>query len=121
MTRCSGLCLPYCCAGSRPISDSDISDFDVDDGIGVVPPGAWMNKHGPAFFFFFACLDFYFFIIFWNIEDTGFRERIVGKNSFPDYSIVPVPYLVNEKFLLFIHLYLFCISLFIWGPLVCSN
>nr|XP_021409636.1 regulating synaptic membrane exocytosis protein 1 isoform X17 [Lonchura striata domestica] len=24
---------------SRPISDSDISDFDVDDGIGVVPPG----------------------------------------------------------------------------------
>nr|XP_021409679.1 regulating synaptic membrane exocytosis protein 1 isoform X22 [Lonchura striata domestica] len=23
---------------SRPISDSDISDFDVDDGIGVVPP-----------------------------------------------------------------------------------
>ncbi|XP_027739973.1 regulating synaptic membrane exocytosis protein 1 isoform X42 [Empidonax traillii] len=24
---------------SRPISDSDISDYDVDDGIGVVPPG----------------------------------------------------------------------------------
>ncbi|XP_031960660.1 regulating synaptic membrane exocytosis protein 1 isoform X6 [Corvus moneduloides] len=24
---------------SRPISDSDISDFDVDDAIGVVPPG----------------------------------------------------------------------------------
>lgn len=38
------ICLPYCCAGSRPISDSDISDFDVDDGIGVVPPGAWMNS-----------------------------------------------------------------------------
>lgn len=44
MTRCSGICLPCCCAGSRPISDSDISDFDVDDGIGVVPPGAWMNS-----------------------------------------------------------------------------
>ncbi|NXY40434.1 RIMS1 protein, partial [Ceuthmochares aereus] len=26
---------------SRPISDSDISDYDVDDGIGVVPPGAY--------------------------------------------------------------------------------
>ncbi|KAM6279521.1 regulating synaptic membrane exocytosis protein 1 isoform 8-T8 [Porphyrio hochstetteri] len=24
---------------SRPISDSDISDYDVDDGIGVIPPG----------------------------------------------------------------------------------
>ncbi|KAM9382472.1 regulating synaptic membrane exocytosis protein 1 isoform 1-T1 [Phaethornis superciliosus] len=24
---------------SRPISDSDISDYDLDDGIGVVPPG----------------------------------------------------------------------------------
>ncbi|NXT49235.1 RIMS1 protein, partial [Pluvianellus socialis] len=29
---------------SRPISDSDISDYDVDDGIGVVPPGAWVNS-----------------------------------------------------------------------------
>ncbi|RMC13379.1 hypothetical protein DUI87_10914 [Hirundo rustica rustica] len=41
---------------SRPISDSDISDFDVDDGIGVVPPGSpekWKdiaakNKLGKA-------------------------------------------------------------------------
>ncbi|KAJ7421936.1 hypothetical protein BTVI_16091 [Pitangus sulphuratus] len=43
-------------AGSRPISDSDISDYDVDDGIGVVPPGSpekWKdiaakNKLGKA-------------------------------------------------------------------------
>uniref|UniRef100_A0A8B9DVJ6 Regulating synaptic membrane exocytosis 1 n=1 Tax=Anser cygnoides TaxID=8845 RepID=A0A8B9DVJ6_ANSCY len=43
-TRCSGICLPYCCAGSRPISDSDISDYDVDDGIGVVPPVAYRSS-----------------------------------------------------------------------------
>lgn len=40
-SRHRGLCLPYCCAGSQRISDSDISDYEVDDGIGVVPPGAW--------------------------------------------------------------------------------
>uniref|UniRef100_A0A8B9QPX9 Regulating synaptic membrane exocytosis 1 n=1 Tax=Apteryx owenii TaxID=8824 RepID=A0A8B9QPX9_APTOW len=44
MTRCSGICLPYCCAGSRPISDSDISDYDVDDGIGVVPPVGYRSS-----------------------------------------------------------------------------
>uniref|UniRef100_A0A663NDZ2 Regulating synaptic membrane exocytosis 1 n=1 Tax=Athene cunicularia TaxID=194338 RepID=A0A663NDZ2_ATHCN len=43
-TRCSGICLPYCCAGSRPISDSDISDYDVDDGIGVVPPVGYRSS-----------------------------------------------------------------------------
>uniref|UniRef100_A0A8C3LQL6 Regulating synaptic membrane exocytosis 1 n=1 Tax=Chrysolophus pictus TaxID=9089 RepID=A0A8C3LQL6_CHRPC len=44
MARCSGICLPYCCAGSRPISDSDISDYDVDDGIGVVPPVGYRSS-----------------------------------------------------------------------------
>ncbi|KAJ7427622.1 hypothetical protein WISP_05350 [Willisornis vidua] len=47
---------PYPIVGSRPISDSDISDYDVDDGIGVVPPGSpekWKdiaakNKLGKA-------------------------------------------------------------------------
>uniref|UniRef100_A0A8B9BDI6 Regulating synaptic membrane exocytosis 1 n=1 Tax=Anser brachyrhynchus TaxID=132585 RepID=A0A8B9BDI6_9AVES len=29
---------------SRPISDSDISDYDVDDGIGVVPPVAYRSS-----------------------------------------------------------------------------
>ncbi|XP_063009003.1 regulating synaptic membrane exocytosis protein 1 isoform X9 [Melospiza melodia melodia] len=29
---------------SRPISDSDISDFDVDDGIGVVPPVGYRSS-----------------------------------------------------------------------------
>lgn len=36
--------MPYCCAGSQRISDSDISDYEVDDGIGVVPPGAWVTS-----------------------------------------------------------------------------
>lgn len=43
-TRYRGICLPYCCAGSQRISDSDISDYEVDDGIGVVPPGAWVKS-----------------------------------------------------------------------------
>ncbi|OXB69620.1 UNVERIFIED_CONTAM: hypothetical protein H355_002108, partial [Colinus virginianus] len=29
---------------SRPISDSDISDYDVDDGIGVVPPVGYRSS-----------------------------------------------------------------------------
>uniref|UniRef100_A0A8D2LZ96 Regulating synaptic membrane exocytosis 1 n=1 Tax=Varanus komodoensis TaxID=61221 RepID=A0A8D2LZ96_VARKO len=36
-TKYTGVYLPYCCTGSQRISDSDISDYDVDDGIGVVP------------------------------------------------------------------------------------
>lgn len=62
MTRCSGICLPYCCAGSRPISDSDISDFDVDDGIGVVPPGAWMNSMVLLSFSSFLLVWIFFFL-----------------------------------------------------------
>lgn len=62
MTRCLGICLPYCCAGSRPISDSDISDFDVDDAIGV--SRCVDEQHGPAFFFFFfGCLLFFLYSI----------------------------------------------------------
>lgn len=41
-----GICLPSCRAGSQRISDSDISDYEVDDAIGVVPPGAWGNVAG---------------------------------------------------------------------------
>lgn len=89
MARCSGICLPYCCAGSRPISDSDISDYDVDDGIGVVPPGAWVNSMVLLSFFLLACL-FIFIITFQNIEDTGFRECIVGRTSSSDHSMVLV-------------------------------
>lgn len=69
-TRCSGVCLPYCCAGSRPISDSDISDYDVDDGIGVVPPGAWVNSMVLLssflldFLFHSSCLLFVFVFTF---------------------------------------------------------
>uniref|UniRef100_A0A8C0K7Q7 Regulating synaptic membrane exocytosis 1 n=1 Tax=Canis lupus dingo TaxID=286419 RepID=A0A8C0K7Q7_CANLU len=39
-----GICLPYCCAGSQRISDSDISDYEVDDGIGVVPPVGYRSS-----------------------------------------------------------------------------
>lgn len=82
MTRCLGICLPYCCAGSRPISDSDISDFDVDDAIGVVPPGAWMNSMVLLSFSSFLVVCFFFCIVFWNIEDTVFGECIVEKTVF---------------------------------------
>ena len=54
-SRHGGICLPSCCAGSQRISDSDISDYEVDDGIGVVPPGAWGAEHGPASLCFCAC------------------------------------------------------------------
>lgn len=40
-SRRRGICLPSCRAGSQRISDSDMSDYEVDDAIGVVPPGAW--------------------------------------------------------------------------------
>uniref|UniRef100_A0A674K8F0 Regulating synaptic membrane exocytosis 1 n=1 Tax=Terrapene triunguis TaxID=2587831 RepID=A0A674K8F0_9SAUR len=43
-TRYTGIYLPYCCAGSQRISDSDISDYDVDDGIGVVPPVGYRSN-----------------------------------------------------------------------------
>lgn len=43
-TRHRSICLPYCCTGSQRISDSDISDYEIDDGIGVVPPGAWARS-----------------------------------------------------------------------------
>lgn len=46
--------MPYCCAGSQRISDSDISDFEVDDGIGVVPPGVWVKS--MALLHVFLCL-----------------------------------------------------------------
>uniref|UniRef100_A0A674KCR1 Regulating synaptic membrane exocytosis 1 n=1 Tax=Terrapene triunguis TaxID=2587831 RepID=A0A674KCR1_9SAUR len=42
--RSLGIYLPYCCAGSQRISDSDISDYDVDDGIGVVPPVGYRSN-----------------------------------------------------------------------------
>uniref|UniRef100_A0A8C9UU46 Regulating synaptic membrane exocytosis 1 n=1 Tax=Spermophilus dauricus TaxID=99837 RepID=A0A8C9UU46_SPEDA len=38
------ICLPYCCTGSQRISDSDISDYEVDDGIGVVPPVGYRSS-----------------------------------------------------------------------------
>uniref|UniRef100_A0A452U7F9 Regulating synaptic membrane exocytosis 1 n=1 Tax=Ursus maritimus TaxID=29073 RepID=A0A452U7F9_URSMA len=41
--RHRGMCLPYC-AGSQRISDSDISDYEVDDGIGVVPPVGYRSS-----------------------------------------------------------------------------
>lgn len=37
-----------CCTGSQRIIDSDFSDFDVDDGIGVVPPGALVTGMVPS-------------------------------------------------------------------------
>lgn len=50
-----------------------------------------------CFLFLLFCLFgfSFFFIIFWNIEDTGFGECVMEKNSFPDYSMIPVSYLVN--------------------------
>uniref|UniRef100_A0A8C4VTC5 Regulating synaptic membrane exocytosis 1 n=1 Tax=Gopherus evgoodei TaxID=1825980 RepID=A0A8C4VTC5_9SAUR len=44
ITKYTGIYLPYCCAGSQRISDSDISDYDVDDGIGVVPPVGYRSN-----------------------------------------------------------------------------
>lgn len=88
MARCSGICSPYCCAGSRPISDSDISDYDVDDGIGVVPPGAWVNSMVLLSSYFLLAYLFIFIITFQNIEGIVFRECVVGKTSFPDHSMV---------------------------------
>uniref|UniRef100_A0A8D0HNK0 Regulating synaptic membrane exocytosis 1 n=1 Tax=Sphenodon punctatus TaxID=8508 RepID=A0A8D0HNK0_SPHPU len=43
-TRYTGIYLPYYCTGSQRISDSDISDYDVDDGIGVVPPVGYRSS-----------------------------------------------------------------------------
>ena len=45
-SRRRGICLPSCRAGSQRISDSDMSDYEVDDAIGVVPPGAWGERGG---------------------------------------------------------------------------
>lgn len=53
-SRHRGICLPYCCTGSQRISDSDISDYEVDDGIGVVPPGGWQR----AWLCFTVCASF---------------------------------------------------------------
>lgn len=47
-SRRRGVCLPSCCAGSQRISDSDMSDYEVDDAIGVVPPGAWGGVAGSG-------------------------------------------------------------------------
>uniref|UniRef100_A0A8C9CXI5 Regulating synaptic membrane exocytosis 1 n=1 Tax=Phocoena sinus TaxID=42100 RepID=A0A8C9CXI5_PHOSS len=38
------ICLPSCRAGSQRISDSDISDYEVDDAIGVVPPVGYRSS-----------------------------------------------------------------------------
>lgn len=65
------MCLPYC-AGSQRISDSDISDYEVDDGIGVVPPGAWVKSMALLHCASYACVhrqfsDF-FGILSWRFE-----------------------------------------------------
>lgn len=44
-----------CCAGSQRVTDSDISDYEVDDGIGVVPPGAWWGRGSLHSASVFAC------------------------------------------------------------------
>lgn len=81
-TKHRGICLPYCCAGSQRISDSDISDYEVDDGIGVVPPGAWVKSMALLHCASYACFHCQFPDLFGILN-----WRFIGQRN--QYYIIP--------------------------------